>query len=112
MVLLDFEPFFIRIFTHDVTVFFPGNPSVIFFSMKHLCIRANHRCKLNLIRPKTQRFFQFWELEAEFDFVNIHKVNPNSFFLKNSDLKPDLIVINLEKQMSLTQFQFPSGFKC
>ncbi len=24
MVMLDFEPFFIRIFTHDVTVFFPA----------------------------------------------------------------------------------------
>jgi hypothetical protein len=35
MVSLDFERFFIWIFTHDVTVFFSGNPSVIYFSMKH-----------------------------------------------------------------------------
>jgi hypothetical protein len=38
-------------------------------------IRANHKCKPNLARPKTQRFFQFWELEAKFDFVNIQRVN-------------------------------------
>jgi hypothetical protein len=41
-----------------------------------------------------------------------HDTKPELIFLKNSDLKPDLIVINLKKQMSLIQFQFPSGFKC
>jgi hypothetical protein len=45
-------------------------------------IRANHKCKPNLARPKTQRFNQFWELEAKFDFVNIQRVNQNPFFLK------------------------------
>jgi hypothetical protein len=45
-------------------------------------IQANHKCKPNLARPKTQRFFHFRELEAKFDFVNIQKVNQNAFFLK------------------------------
>jgi hypothetical protein len=45
-------------------------------------IRANHKCKLNLSRPKTQRFFQFRELEAKFDFVKIQRVNQNPFFFK------------------------------
>jgi hypothetical protein len=37
---------------------------------------------------------------------------PELLFLKNSDLKTDLMVINLKKQMSLIQNQFPSGFNC
>jgi hypothetical protein len=45
-------------------------------------IRANHKCKPNLARPKAQRFFNFQELKAKFDFVNIQRVNQNSFFLK------------------------------
>ncbi len=38
-------------------------------------IRANHKCKPNLARFKTQRFFKFRELKANFDFINIQREN-------------------------------------
>jgi hypothetical protein len=52
------------------------------YSMSKRDIRANHKCKPNLARPKTQRFFQFRGLKEKFDFINIQRVNQNSFFLK------------------------------
>ncbi len=57
-------------------------PSSVVIQRQKRDIRANHKCKPNLARPKTQRFFHFRELKAKFDFVNLQRVNQNSFFLK------------------------------
>ncbi len=58
-------------------------------------IRANHKLKPNLARPKTQRFFIFGSYRSLICFCKHLESNPELIFLKNSDLKPDLIVINL-----------------